>query len=95
MRYIAIFERHKSGVPHVHALLHETVRGSLTERAIRKAWNKGFDEASLVTGPKAIAYVGKYLFKGATAVCRVRASQHYGMEHDRYSISDENERSEV
>lgn len=95
IRYIAIFERHKSGVPHVHALLHETLRGSMTERSIRKAWSAGYDSASLVDGPQAIGYVSKYLFKGATAVCRVRASVRYGMEHDRVSISDPNERSEV
>lgn len=77
VRYLLVVESHKSGLPHLHALLHE-VEGSLTYRDISGEWYAGFCTAKLVedTTDKSVRYVTKYLAK--QAVSRVRASLHYG-----------------
>lgn len=72
--YLTVVEAHKSGLPHVHLLIHE--RSAVTHRALTEAWHLGFSHAKLVEGPKAALYVTKYLMKSAMA--RVRASQRYG-----------------
>ena len=78
LRYIAVFEPHKSGVPHLHLLIRE-VAGTLTHRTIRAAWELGFEKSVLVDTEtsKAAAYVTKYLSK--SMVARVRASLKWGM----------------
>lgn len=77
LRYCLVVEEHKSGLPHLHALIHE-VRGTVTHRNIDACWRDGFHKSVLVDkeAPKAAAYVTKYLSKSMLA--RVRASQHYG-----------------
>lgn len=75
-RYLLVCERHKSGLPHYHMLLHETD----VDRPIRKSllnewWPHGFSQWRLAK-PEAAGYVAKYLSKSAAA--RVRASQRYG-----------------
>lgn len=84
-RYIAVFERHCDGYPHLHLLLHEQGQ-PLTKRDIQAEWRLGFSQCKLVDqGPKAAFYVAKYLSKEAAA--RVRASLRYG--NDNLSILTE------
>ena len=77
LRYCLVAERHKSGDPHFHVLIHEMD----TSRPVRHAvlteqWPFGFTNFKLVDDKKAAAYVAKYLSKSSLA--RVRASLHYG-----------------
>lgn len=72
--YLQVVEAHKSGLPHVHLLMHEL--DALTYRSITETWRLGFCHAKLVEGTDAARYVTKYLVKSALA--RVRASQQYG-----------------
>lgn len=76
-RYLVVYERHESGLPHLHALLHETVEGSTTERLLRLQWRVGHSKFKCVdTDPRIASYVAKYLSKEASV--RVRASRRYG-----------------
>lgn len=72
--YLQVVEAHKSGLPHVHLLVHD--EGDTTYRRLVEAWKLGFSHAKLVEGPAAARYVSKYLAKSALA--RVRASRGYG-----------------
>lgn len=78
--YITVFERHKSGLPHVHFLLHEQGEPVL-KRTIQQQWPHGFSSVKLVSSKRgksleaACWYVAKYLSKSMLA--RVRASQRY------------------
>lgn len=72
--YLLVVEAHKSGLPHVHLLIHEV--SDCTYRTLTESWSLGFSHAKLVEGPNAARYVTKYLMKSAMA--RVRASQRYG-----------------
>ena len=77
LRYVCSVERHKSGLPHMHLLMHEA-GGRLTYDRIGDRWKKyGFFKANLVTDhEKAAWYVCKYVsYNEAT---RVRASLRYG-----------------
>lgn len=74
--YLMVVEAHKTGLPHVHLLVHES--NGCTYRALTSAWRLGFAHAKLVEGPKAALYVTKYLMKSALA--RVRASLLYGKQ---------------
>ena len=79
-KYIIVCERHKSGLPHYHGLLHE----QSTVAPIRKAylnglWPHGFANYKLAEAVHS-RYVTKYLMKSAEA--RVRASLHYGGSGD-------------
>lgn len=84
LRYLAVTETHKSGVPHWHLLVHENdVTKPLSyDRHWREFWLAGFWKAKLITdsdempAAKAAAYVCKYLTKSSEA--RVRASLRYG-----------------
>lgn len=74
LRYVLVFEAHKSGDPHLHMLVHE-VGGVVTYRHLSDAWTEGFTKWKLAdTG--ASRYVTKYLSKSMLA--RVRASVRYG-----------------
>lgn len=75
LRYLLVAERHKSGLPHFHLLVHE-MNGTVSYAALRSAWRLGFSHFKLVTETKTAAYVCKYLSKDAGA--RVRASLRYG-----------------
>lgn len=76
LRYVAVTERHKTGLPHLHLLMHE-VSGNLTYRRICDRWTHGFADASLVRDPKKAGwYVAKYVTKDS--LTRMRSSQHYG-----------------
>lgn len=79
LRYLLVAERHKSGLPHFHALVHEASEKPVTARQLRSKWRIGFSQARLVDqsdGTKHAAYVAKYLSKDAAA--RIRASRSYG-----------------
>lgn len=78
LRYVLVAEKHKSGDPHYHALIHETPgTNPVVERWLRKQWLLGISEFTLVKAEDDTArYVAKYLSKSNLA--RVRASVGYG-----------------
>lgn len=76
LRYLAITEAHKSGVPHWHVLLHEPTEQPLRHAKLKGSWENGFANYKLVADARSAGYVTKYLSKEMRA--RVRASQKYG-----------------
>lgn len=77
LRYLIVAERHKSGLPHFHMLVHERVAGAcVKERTLSKQWRAGFSKWRLVHDVRQATYLCKYLSK--TLAARVRASQGYG-----------------
>lgn len=80
IRLCCVAERHKSGLPHYHALIHEVHPDQPVRHSkLVKAWEWGFSHAKLVAdhgAGKTSAYVAKYLTKSSLA--RVRASRGYG-----------------
>ena len=86
LRYCLVAERHKSGLPHYHILIHE--RGErVPHRILRDQWRHGFVNFKVVKEPsRAAHYVAKYLSKCATA--RVQASQAYGKSKELLTSSD-------
>lgn len=77
LRYCLVAERHKSGLPHWHMLVHEVGTTPVRHIALQSQWRLGFSNWKLVADNQAAAhYVSKYLSKCADA--RVRASLHYG-----------------
>jgi len=72
--YLMVVEAHKSGLPHVHLLIHD--QAATTYRALTAAWRLGFAHAKLVEGVSGPRYVTKYLVKSMMA--RVRSSLNYG-----------------
>jgi len=76
LRYLFVAEKHESGLPHYHALIHETdLDRRLLKRMIKGQWHLGFSDAKLAA-PEHATYVAKYLSKDAVA--RIRASRLYG-----------------
>jgi len=77
-KYIVVFERHKSGWPHMHCLVHE-VGDKITKAALQGQWPHGFTQMKLVDGDarKAAYYVSKYLSKSRQA--RQLASVRYDL----------------
>lgn len=76
-RYLLVAEAHKSGLPHYHALIHETnPERPVRHAAIKRCWRAGFLDARLVDDSQQATYATKYLSKSALA--RVRASSGYG-----------------
>lgn len=69
-KYFVVFERHKSGLPHVHFLLHEQDK-PIRKRDLQGQWPLGHSNVSIVGGKsrnaaapeKAAWYVSKYLSK--------------------------------
>lgn len=76
LRYLAVTERHVSGVPHMHLLLHEPGPPLTYNNDLKGSWKLGFDSYKLVADARAAGYVTKYLAKEISA--RVRASGRYG-----------------
>lgn len=79
LRFLLVAEKHKSGDPHYHMLVHETNHGGkVLHRHLSNAWHLGFENWRLSDPlkPKSATYLCKYLSKSAEA--RVRASQRYG-----------------
>lgn len=79
LKYLLVAEAHKSGLPHLHVLMHEQ-EGSVPVRyrTLSTQWKLGFSKFNLVDGKKAARYVCKYISKDAMA--RVRASLRYGQQ---------------
>lgn len=79
IRYLLVAEKHKSGLPHFHALIHEgSVDKPVRWKHLSSAWRLGHSRFNLVKpGTASAHYVTKYLSKSAEA--RVRASVRYGL----------------
>jgi len=78
MRYFLVGEMHKSGLPHFHALLHESgIEQPIRKAVIKTAWQAGFSKVVLCRSTWAALYCAKYLSKENVPV-RVRASSRYG-----------------
>lgn len=80
LRYLLVAERHVSGLPHYHMLVHEApLHGIVSHRTLSTQWHMGFERWRLVPpeSPKKAGYLCKYLSKSMSA--RVRASQRYGV----------------
>ncbi len=77
LRYMLVCEKHKSGIPHWHVLIHEH-QGKVLKSQLEASWRYGFSHFRLVErgNERTAWYVTKYLSKSALA--RVRASQSYG-----------------
>lgn len=87
LRYLLVVEKHQSGDPHFHMLIHEPlIMSSVGERTLRKQWILGFSRWKLAD-PKTAGYVCKYISKSAEA--RVRASLHYGNTPCGVKLSEE------
>lgn len=78
IRYLLVAERHKSGLPHYHALFHERdYLRPLLHRELSDAYGLGHAKFKLVQkSEEGVRYVTKYVSKDAAA--RVRASLSYG-----------------
>lgn len=86
IRFLCVNERHKSGIPHLHVLLHEQDVGKPLryDRVLKGSWRGGFASFKLVRDTAGALYVAKYLGKELAA--QVRASKFYGSpagEHGR------------
>lgn len=80
LRYLLVTEKHESGLPHFHMLVHETpLLAKLTHRELSTQWHLGFERWRLINpqDPKAATYLCKYLAKSLE--CRVRNSNEYGV----------------
>lgn len=78
IRYLIVAEKHKSGLPHFHMLIHER-GGEIKHKLLSAEWHLGFEKWRLTSTlePQKALYLCKYLSKDLTA--RVRASQSYGI----------------
>lgn len=79
-KYLLVFERHKSGLPHMHFLVHE-YSGPIRKRQLQAAWWLGFSKMKLVPADdqnRVSFYVAKYLAKSPQA--RQIASRGYKPE---------------
>lgn len=79
LRYLLVWEAHKSGLPHAHMLLHERDPARpVTKRILDEQWPWGFTKWKLVddNDSKAAGYICKYLAK--SMMTRVRGSIRYG-----------------
>lgn len=80
VRYLLVTEAHKSGLPHLHLLVHD-VRGAAPtpKRLLQGEWYHGFSSFRLVEDQSTgVGYVTKYIAKSMMA--RVRASLSYGSQ---------------
>lgn len=86
-RYVLVTEKHKSGLPHWHAILHEMTEGTFTSRSLSgnqkegipsRWWPHGHLHCRLLppNNHKVAWYVCKYVSKDAEN--RIRASLSYG-----------------
>lgn len=79
IRYMMVCEAHVSGLPHYHALIHETCLNlPVSKRILQGAWPHGFTNFKLLPADESwrATYACKYLSKDILA--RVRASIAYG-----------------
>jgi len=81
IRYLLVAEKHKSGLPHFHMLIHEISPEAPVRKAVLKeAWRSGFSKFALCDDAKGARYLCKYLSKEAST--RVRASFRYGISRE-------------
>lgn len=82
LKYMVCFEKHRSGFPHLHMLVHEYIDGgSVKKRHLDEQWKLGFSHWRLIPPEemgKAAMYVAKYITKDGG---RVRSSIRYGKPH--------------
>lgn len=83
LRFCLVFEAHKDGFPHLHALIHE-VDAAVTKAVLQGQWKHGFSTVKLCD-TEASSYVTKYLSKSMLA--RVRASLRYGQRSDNIAMT--------
>lgn len=77
IRYLCVVERHKSGEPHLHMLVHEVSPDLPVRHAqLTQQWALGFTQWKLIADVRSAGYVTKYVAKDSVA--RVRASKRYG-----------------
>lgn len=77
IRYLIVTEKHQSGLPHWHALIHEDDWARPIRKAVLKEqWVHGFSQFKLVENQGAAWYLCKYLSKDLAT--RVRSSLQYG-----------------
>jgi hypothetical protein len=81
IRYLLVTEEHKSGLPHIHILIHEVSDlAPLRKSVLDAAWRGGFCQWRLAKGVTAAFYVSKYISKSLGG--RVRASAGYGNDEN-------------
>lgn len=79
IRYLFVAERHETGLPHWHALVHDCDPAKPIRKAVLKGqWPHGFSKFKLVENQGAAWYLCKYLSKELAT--RVRGSLRYGAE---------------
>lgn len=84
LRFLWVYEAHKSGLPHVHGLIHECdVNRPVKWRTLDRQWRDGHSQYKLLTSAAESKYATKYLAKDA--LLRIRASRQYGQ-----SVNKEN-----
>ena len=77
VRYLLVAEAHKSGLPHLHILVHEASPDKpVRHKTLEGQWKLGFTRFKLAHDVKTASYVCKYISKALLA--RVRASLRYG-----------------
>lgn len=83
-RYMVAVEAHQSGVPHLHALIHETdSMRPVREREMRRCWrSNGYLHAKLVDDTINAGIISNYICKyiSKALLARVRASKGYGTD---------------
>lgn len=85
LRYLLVFERHKSGLPHAHILVHDMdVNHPVRHADLASEWKLGFTKFKLCEALKTAWYVAKYLSKSVES--RVRASLGYGKVQPSFDI---------
>ena len=77
VRYLLVAEAHKTGLPHLHILVHEASPDMpVRHKTLEGQWKLGFTRFKLAHDVKTASYVCKYISKALLA--RVRASLRYG-----------------
>lgn len=88
LRYLFVTEKHKTGLPHLHALVHEQDAFRPVRKAVLKEqWQLGFSDVKLCRDTATAGYLCKYLSK--TLATRVRGSLKYGGLIDPFTVSDQ------
>lgn len=76
LRYLLVCEKHKSGLPHYHILVHEMEDAGVSHAILSSQWKLGFTKFKLLRDVEQATYPCKYVSKSAET--RVRASARYG-----------------
>ncbi len=77
LRFLLVAEKHKSGLPHYHILVHERDHMKPVRKAeLTRQWTFGFTNWKLVDDASRAQYLCKYLGKDSST--RVRSSLRYG-----------------